>query len=154
MILRRFRGGLGSIWGGFSVLNSRGGPQTTEMTQSGRRMGRCNHRVRPRAARAGLSCHVRGSPRCHWRAAAEVAVGAAAGGMAGFGVANERLRALEELEREIGASLQSAGGWGLRRWAGLTMRGAGRGGRGRGGGGCGARGGTSGLGWAGLSLPW
>ncbi|NXO72933.1 MED11 polymerase, partial [Phainopepla nitens] len=29
--------------------------------------------------------------------------------MAGFGVANERLRALEELEREIGASLQSAG---------------------------------------------
>ncbi|XP_064293713.1 mediator of RNA polymerase II transcription subunit 11 isoform X2 [Phalacrocorax carbo] len=29
--------------------------------------------------------------------------------MAGYGVANERLRVLEELEREIGASLQSAG---------------------------------------------
>lgn len=29
--------------------------------------------------------------------------------MAGYGVANERLRALEELEREIGAALQSAG---------------------------------------------
>ncbi|XP_068273086.1 mediator of RNA polymerase II transcription subunit 11 [Nyctibius grandis] len=29
--------------------------------------------------------------------------------MAGFAVANERLRVLEELEREIGASLQSAG---------------------------------------------
>ncbi|XP_025923924.1 beta-arrestin-2-like, partial [Apteryx rowi] len=28
--------------------------------------------------------------------------------MAGYGVANERLRVLEELEREIGASLQSA----------------------------------------------
>lgn len=33
--------------------------------------------------------------------------------MAGYGVANERLRVLEELEREIGASLQSAGGRGL-----------------------------------------
>ena len=33
--------------------------------------------------------------------------------MAGYGVANERLRALEELEREIGAALQSAGGRGL-----------------------------------------
>lgn len=32
--------------------------------------------------------------------------------MAGYGVANERLRVLEELEREIGASLQSAGGRG------------------------------------------
>ncbi|XP_068780111.1 mediator of RNA polymerase II transcription subunit 11 [Struthio camelus] len=29
--------------------------------------------------------------------------------MAGYGVANERLRVLEDLEREIGASLQSAG---------------------------------------------
>lgn len=35
------------------------------------------------------------------------------GNMAGYGVANERLRALEELEREIGAALQSAGGRGL-----------------------------------------
>ncbi|NXR27025.1 MED11 polymerase, partial [Cinclus mexicanus] len=41
--------------------------------------------------------------------------------MAGFGVANERLRALEELEREIGASLQSAGGRGPRKWAGLVI---------------------------------
>uniref|UniRef100_A0A8C4JRZ2 Uncharacterized protein n=1 Tax=Dromaius novaehollandiae TaxID=8790 RepID=A0A8C4JRZ2_DRONO len=35
--------------------------------------------------------------------------------MAGYGVANERLRVLEELEREIGASLQSAGGRGVPR---------------------------------------
>lgn len=45
--------------------------------------------------------------------------------MAGFGVANERLRALEELEREIGASLQSAGERGLRKGEGGLRGGAG-----------------------------
>ncbi|NXB40300.1 MED11 polymerase, partial [Eulacestoma nigropectus] len=45
--------------------------------------------------------------------------------MAGFGVANERLRALEELEREIGASLQSAGARGLRARRGLREERAG-----------------------------
>lgn len=43
--------------------------------------------------------------------------------MAGYGVANERLRVLEELEREIGASLQSAGGrGGASVWVVLTGR--------------------------------
>lgn len=60
-------------------------------------------------------------------------------------MANERLRVLEELEREIGASLQSAGGRGFARgrgsvWAGFKGgRGwrVGRGFHGGSGGGCG-----------------
>lgn len=81
------------------------------------------------------------------RAAAEVA--ADAGGMAGFGVANERLRALEELEREIGSSLQSAGARGPPVRAGFVRRG-GRGAGPR----CfgGARGGTSGCAVGGVFL--
>nr|XP_020655443.1 mediator of RNA polymerase II transcription subunit 11 [Pogona vitticeps] len=48
-----------------------------------------------------------------------MAAGAAAGAGASaysLGLANERLRLLEELEREIGAALQSAGGRGLIRY--------------------------------------
>uniref|UniRef100_A0A8C9KXC1 Uncharacterized protein n=1 Tax=Serinus canaria TaxID=9135 RepID=A0A8C9KXC1_SERCA len=51
--------------------------------------------------------------------------------MAGFGVANERLRALEELEREIGASLHSAGGRNLCEGAGFARSGRGAAGAGR-----------------------
>lgn len=56
----------------------------------------------------------RGGAEWHFRPALEAGPGTGlCGVMATHAVANERLRALEELEREIGASLQSAGGWGL-----------------------------------------
>lgn len=82
-----------------------------------------------RSSLAGAFRHVTNAARSHWRHAPEAGgegAGSGAGGMAGFGVANERLRALEELEREIGASLQSAGGRGLGKGAGLAGKGRGR----------------------------
>uniref|UniRef100_A0A669QS78 Mediator of RNA polymerase II transcription subunit 11 n=1 Tax=Phasianus colchicus TaxID=9054 RepID=A0A669QS78_PHACC len=85
------------------VVAGRRGARRTEMTSKGG--GRKNIETQPRAPPADIRPW-----ECIAHARAEVGPEVWVGGsMAGYGVANERLRALEELEREIGAALQSAG---------------------------------------------